>query len=160
MNEYLLSIMGIVLVSSVLTVIMPSGKMATVVKSGARLSVLLVVVAPLFGFLTSRDWETSDYFSNFYEESVIMTDKEFIDYSRYERIKEAEIAVEKDIQEKYSLTLSVKIEWAEEEEKIRILTITMFAFERLDEKEEVRLINYVRETYGCEGVIVYDETTG
>lgn len=49
MNSYILAIAGIVLISALVAVIAPRGKMGDFLKGSTRLLLLIVMVSPLFG---------------------------------------------------------------------------------------------------------------
>ena len=50
MNAYVLSVIGTVLISAVLTAIIPEGKTSKVIKGIARLACVLVIVTPIVQF--------------------------------------------------------------------------------------------------------------
>ncbi|MFR1983862.1 MAG: stage III sporulation protein AF [Christensenellaceae bacterium] len=80
MSAYLLSIIGIVLLTAILSAVLPDGKTVKFIKGIAKLCCLAVILAPVLGFFK----EASDgkiNFPFFSSETVIETDGAFIDYS-------------------------------------------------------------------------------
>ncbi len=54
MKAYILSVAGAVLISAVITVILPSGKMGKFIAGALRLFVLVVMIAPLAGLVQGK----------------------------------------------------------------------------------------------------------
>ena len=55
MKAYILSIAGAVLLSAVITIILPDGKMGKFVKGGLKLVILVVLVSPFVNFFTGKN---------------------------------------------------------------------------------------------------------
>lgn len=151
MNGYLLSIIGTVLLSAILTSIIPEGKTAKMIKGVAKLACLLVIIAPVPKFLTSFGSKKNansdkEFFETFFKESVIETDVEFIKYYSEMRIRSAEIALADELLEKFSIDVEIKLFSEQLEtptngvydlENIKITRI--FVREKTDLKEEERM---------------------
>ena len=54
MNEYVLSVIGTVLIASVLTAILPEGKTSGIIKGITRLVCVVAIVAPVVSFCNLR----------------------------------------------------------------------------------------------------------
>lgn len=54
MKEYILSIAGIVLISALITILSPSGKTGKFVKGMSRLAILVVMLAPVAGWISGE----------------------------------------------------------------------------------------------------------
>ena len=101
MSAYLLSIIGIVLLTAILSAVLPDGKTVKFIKGIAKLCCLAVILAPVLGFFK----EASDgkiNFPFFSSETVIETDGAFIDYCSTKRIENAETELEKKLEETFS----------------------------------------------------------
>ena len=51
LNDYLLCVIGTVLICSILTAIAPEGKTSAVIKGVARLTCVLAIISPVLNFL-------------------------------------------------------------------------------------------------------------
>ena len=157
MKEYLLSIVGITLISSILSTISPNGKMNGIVKSGARLLTLLVILSPVIDYF-SGDKRASGLFSDFYEETVINLDESFIEYCSEKQVEYVEEKLREEIALKYSVDVQVDIATKEEKEegredsKIRIEYILL---QGVDEDKKAEIIEFIEKKYGCE--VRYDK---
>ena len=110
MSAYLLSIIGIVLLTAILSAVLPDGKTVKFIKGIAKLCCLAVILAPVLGFFK----EASDgkiNFPFFSSETVIETDGAFIDYCSTKRIENAETELEKKLEETFSVRVGVTLLW-------------------------------------------------
>ena len=73
MNTYLLRVLGAVILSALLTAILPSGKTSPLIVAVTRLLCVLAIVAPVFSFLKKGMivFEENNY-EDFFSDSVIM----------------------------------------------------------------------------------------
>ena len=85
MKEYLLGVAGIVLFSSIILAILPTGKMNELIKNIARMACLLCILSPFVDLLLENE-KLSSYFG----ESGIEIQTEFIQYSNEARVSEVE----------------------------------------------------------------------
>ena len=104
MSEYLLSIVGAILLSAVLTSILPEGKTLGMVKSVAKLVCVLVILSPFGKWLKNPIQITENYFS----QSVIKIDESFIEYCRENAIAQAEEQIEEEILQNFLLQSDVE----------------------------------------------------
>lgn len=148
MNGYLLSVIGTVLLSAVLTAIAPNGKTAFVIKNVAKLACLLVIVSPLLTYV-QQEKKGGDLKNNSRKE-VINTDESFIQYYSEMKVRQAEETLEKELFEKLSLSCNLAFSWDLLENEIFIRKITVLSPVATDEKEI--LYEYLTKNY-CSEVV-------
>lgn len=148
MNGYLLSVIGTVLLSAVLTAIAPNGKTAFVIKNVAKLACLLVIVSPLLTYV-QREKKGGDLKNNSTKE-VINTDESFIQYYSEMKVRQAEETLEKEIFEKLSLSCKLTFSWELLEDEIFIRKITVLS--PIDTEEKESLYEYLTKNY-CSEVV-------
>ncbi len=117
MTNYLLSITGIVLISTVLTNILPIGKTSVLIKNILRLCAYLAVLSPVFDFVNSDLTKNGKFFENYFSESVIKTDEKYIEYCSKKSINETERLIEKQLKEEYLIDTNVTLVVKNESEK-------------------------------------------
>ena len=111
MSAYLLSVLGTVIISSILTAVTMEGRTAQMVKGVAKLACLLAIIAPIPAlFQRIQQGENADGF-NFFEETVIKADNAFIQYYSERRIADTERQLQQEILRLYAVETSVKINW-------------------------------------------------
>ena len=161
MSEYLLSVIGVVLFSSVLLAILPSGKTSELIKAIARIACLVTILAPIVSFFVGR----SD-FAGIFQESGIELQASFIEYCSEERIAEAEALLKKELKDKYPQVRAVEAIYLIQEEEIgsvvaqRLYVEKIIVYISAEEASvsEAEIKNYVTRTYGCaEAVICNDK---
>ena len=148
MNGYLLSVIGTVLLSAVLTAIAPNGKTAFVIKNVAKLACLLVIVSPLLTYV-QREKKGGDLKNNSTKE-VINTDESFIQYYSEMKVRQAEETLEKELLDKFSLSCNLAFSWELLKDEIFIRKITVFSPVTTEEKEI--LYGYLTKNY-CSEVV-------
>ena len=130
MTEYLLSIIGIVLISTILTNVLPSGKTSALIKNIVRLCLYLVILSPAYEFFqTELSEEEGKIFQNYFSEEVIQTDGAYIDYCSEKSIEETENLLEKKLKTDYEIIASVTLVVSGEEVSdsgVKIKTIQIF----------------------------------
>lgn len=164
MNGYLLSVIGTILLAAILTAIVPEGKTANTVKGVTKLVCLLVIISPILTFLQKEgDKKTVPTKQTFFSESVIETDKSFIQYYSEMRIEQSERDLATELETKFHLPCSVEIEWEYADKNSEIEEINGLALEILQIKIEVqseykeedksRMWEYVTKNY-CSEVLI------
>lgn len=169
MSGYLLGIVGIVLLSSIVSVILPDGKTVRFIKGITKLSCLAVILAPILGFFQGKG-DGKINFPFFSAQTVIETDGAFIDYCSTKRIENAETELEKKLEETFSVRIGVTLLWeyrgsitesetessdgylsVYEGKEIKITKVVLKDEEK-NIGEEVRKImtEHVAREYGCE----------
>lgn len=163
MNGYLLSVIGTVLLSAILTAIVPEGKTSSAIKGVAKLACVLAIVAPVLEFFQGGSAELGGKKTSqlIFSESVIQTDEEFIKYYSEMRIRETEKTLEAELVEKYGVETSITLEWTRERETVDgryesdTIRITRIRIRIDDETQEVgqMIADYVKKNY-CSEVLL------
>ena len=156
MSAYLLVIVGSVLVSAILTAVIPSGKTANVIKGVTKAVCLLAILSPVPEILAKSGWleENENYFS----QPVIQTDTSFIKYYSEMRIQNAEELLEKEILDKYSLGTDVTLIWQYADanidtDNIKILQICVQILQPYDGERKMEVKEYLMKNY-CSEVMI------
>lgn len=155
MNEYLLSIVGTVLLSAILTAILPDGKTSGLIKGVTRLACTLVIISPIVTLFQS---ETGSFLEtkksdDIFSQSVIDAEQTFIHYYSELRVRETEKALAREIAEKQEIEVTVSLEWTREMEDIRIDKICVKTYKQEDEEVLKRVWEHLTENY-CSEVLI------
>ncbi len=164
MSAYLLNIIGTVLISAVLTAIVPEGKTSTIIKNVTKFVCVMIIVSPILKFFNKNSLDYINVLNsgNFFNETVIQSDKEFIKYYSELRIQQTETALEKELNEKYSISATVYLKWREQEEttalfdigqEIKILKIIVKTERECGEEVKNAMWEYLTENY-CSEVLI------
>ncbi len=165
MSGYLLSIVGTVLLSSILTAILPSGKTAGVIKGITKLACVIAIIAPIPKFLRTDSLFDMDSEKNTIEtdknlsQAVIQTDDAFIKYYCEMRIQNTEKILQAEIEEKYSFSAEVDLFWQFEEENVydtdtvMITKIIVKPKEKLSVEQKNTVKEYLTKNY-CKEVLI------
>ncbi len=105
MNEYILGVIGTVLLSALILSVLPEGKTATLIKSITKLLCVLSVTAPVFQFVSGKNVE------KIFDETSIKEDASYIEYCSKKSVEETQKQLEIFIEEEYSLSASVRLQW-------------------------------------------------
>ena len=109
MNAYILSVLGVVLFSSLVTAIIPDGKTASFIKGIARLVCVFAIVSPLISFF--QEGKESGDGENFFVDSVIKTDETYIDYCSKISVKNAETELQNTVEKDYGISCDIHLIW-------------------------------------------------
>lgn len=155
MNEYLLSIVGTVLLSAILTAILPDGKTSGLIKGVTRLACTLVIISPIVTLFQS---ETGSFLEtkksdDIFSQSVIDAEQTFIHYYSELRVRETEKALAREIAEKQEIEVTVSLEWTREKEDIRIDKICVKTYKQEDEEVLKKVWEHLTENY-CSEVLI------
>ena len=160
MNGYVLTVMGTVLLSAILTILVPEGKTAGIIKGVTKLACLIVIVSPIPQFLKNERFfdvirgESVENGDVFFEENGITADKSFIEYYCELRIRETQGALQQEILHKFNLGVTVKIAWEFDDSVdvngIKITKITIKTEEDASQDMKNKIGEYVRKTYCSE----------
>ena len=154
MSGYVLSVIGVILISAILTAVLPSGKTSSVIKGVTRLACVLVIVMPILVFFQSGEWKIGKtFFQDDFSESVIQTDEAFIQYYSEMRISQTERALEREIEEKYAVFAEISLAWSRIEEEIRIDEISVKLPPKTDEEVRKSMWEYLTKNY-CSEVLI------
>lgn len=161
MNSYLLTVIGTVLLSSIITAILPEGKTATTIKGVAKLACLLAIIAPILQFFSTGDIKSFQSNSSNFSEFVIQTDDGFIQYYSEKRIMETQEALEREIVELYAQNVDVTLTWMMAErqsgiyfsDEIQIQKIYVRCQNEIDEEVRQKMWEYLTTNY-CSEVLI------
>ncbi len=154
MNGYLLSVIGTVLITTVLVAILPEGKTSKVVQGIAKCICLLAIVAPIPNLLKSVKSDEKDFDSQIiFSQTVIETDEDFINYYSELRIRAAQEDLEREIEEKFFVQSEITLAWEYESEEIRITAINVRVEKELNEEEKTSMWEYLTKNY-CSEVLI------
>ena len=152
MNGYLLSVIGTIIFSALITAIMPEGKTSGLIKAVARIACVLAIVAPVLNFL--RTGSTSIFYGKknqtIFSQSVIDGQEEFIQYYSETRIEQTQSALEKEILQNYALETKVSLEWLLEEDKIKITRIVVNTSGKANGEVVNKMSEYLTKNYCSE----------
>ena len=151
MKAYILSIAGVVLLTAVITIIAPGGKMGKVLKGAAKLVILFVMVSPLASVFTEGSLS--------FESVSVGTDEGYLEYCAGELAGEDEKAIAQWLSEEYGLTASAEVSRLADAtfsyEKIEV-KITDFGINGQDEHIHIseQIEKTLEERYGCDAEVV------
>ena len=138
MTEYLLSITGFILFSTILTNVLPAGKTSVLIKGIFRLCAYLSFLMPIAKFVENYTNSGEEIFTNYFEKSVIKTDEAFIEYCNEKRILEAEARIEKELKSEYLVDTDVTIVVFCEDNRLQIEKIIIDENDiSTEQKEEI-----------------------
>ena len=144
MSGYLLGVIGVVLFCSLVTIVLPHGKTASIVHNISRLACIVAILAPIPSYFVKGT-------SGFFQKNSIEADEEFIKYSSELRIREAEEGLQQVLCEKYGEGLQINLYWGWEkqgnEESICVYQISVSYPEQLKELK-TQSESYILENYG------------
>ncbi len=164
MSGYLLTIIGTILLSAILTALTAEGKTASVIKSVTKMACILVIIMPILNFFQKGKLTFSgkENMSNFFSESVIQTEQAFIKYYSEMRIRQTEQALEKELNEKFDVTANVTLVWellfsevnkSYQTEQVRICQIQIHLQELQSEEDKKAMWEYLTKNY-CSEVLI------
>ena len=164
LSGYVLSVIGTVLLCSVLTVLLPEGRTAAIIKAITRLVCVLAIVAPVLKFLQSKNisFEDTQNSQGIFSETVIQTDESFIKYYSERRIAYAQTALEEELQQKFAADTDVIFTWQAVTdayadkypwEKLQITKIRIVNRKEQSEEVKGKMWDYVTENY-CSEVLI------
>ena len=163
LSEYLIGVIGAVLVCSLLTAIIPNGKNTILICSIAKILCLSVIISPILSFLKNGNLITDiQIYQDFFGNSVIETDFNFIDYYSESTISYVEEKIEQELSTKYNFSASVLIVWEYEKGvfqddyedlKVKIKQMKVTTNERVAEEEKDIVWEFLTKTY-CSEVLI------
>ena len=168
MNAYLLSVIGTVLISAVITALIPEGKTATVIRNVAKLACTVAILAPILNFFKTGELEEGGEVSKGTTENFskisIQTDEEFIQYYCEIRVRETECALERELLQDFGVSAKVSLLWERyegkvygiyDEQAIFIKTISIFSSKAMEIEVQTKIREKIKNDYGCE--VNFDE---
>lgn len=124
MTEYLLTVTGIVLISSILTNVLALGKTSGIIKNVVRLCLYLAILSPIYQFFQNQfDAKNNSIFQNYFNESVIETDTDYIKYCSEKSLENTERLLQDELLQKYGIVATVTVQLFDESKKIEKIYI-------------------------------------
>ncbi|MGN1077328.1 MAG: stage III sporulation protein AF [Candidatus Gallimonas sp.] len=150
MKAYILSIAGAVLLSAVITVLAPNGKMGKFVKGTMKLLILIVILSPLARFLSGGSFSLSS--------GTIGTDSGYLLQCAAMLEKEDGIAIKNDLYQEFGVVAEVTTERAEESGfPLKSVSVKITDFGIIGQDEHIDIMNKIAdalsEKYGCRAVV-------
>ena len=163
LNAYLLRVLGAVILSALLTAILPNGKSSPLIVAITRLVCVLVIITPIFSFLEKGMivFDESEY-ECFFSDSVIEREDCFIEYYSYLRIRETEGALERELYNRYAVETEVTLSYTHEggstsdnyqEDEIKINKIIVNLEEEASKEVVQSMWEYLTKQY-CREVLI------
>ena len=155
MSDYLLTIVGTVLFSSVIVAILPNGKTAELIKAIVRTACLAVILSPVATILV--DVKNND---GIFVESSIDLHQSFIEYSCKRRIEETEAVLKQELDGRFDGIYSVTVDWewqtvASGGYSVNEICVTNIQVQTEDSfSEKKSLQEYLLKNYGCKCSII------
>ena len=151
------------LISAVITALIPEGKTATVIRNVAKLACTVAILAPILDFFKTGELDkggelTKTATENFSKNSI-ETDEEFIQYYCEIRVRETERALEQELAESFGVSAKVTLSWeiyVEEiyglydEQAIRIKAVKILPQRTIEVATQEKIGEKFKECYGCE----------
>lgn len=150
MKEYILSIAGVVLLSAVVAVIAPNGKMGKFVKGTVKLIGLIILITPFvslfrgegFAFISEKIVLDSAYIQNSVDLMSDADAREITGYLKAEYGVVAEVECERDSDSRFS---------------VKTLRVKIVDFGIIDEDEHIDILSSIRsdlkKRYCCEAEV-------
>jgi hypothetical protein len=161
LREYVLSIVGTVLLSAVITAILPDGKTAVTIKSVAKTLCVLIIVSPILTYFQRNAGVEATLGNpqiNFLE-TDIQSDQAFIQYFSNQRVLQTQALLETELKERYGLSLTVVCvwEWRKREnvgyEEVYISQIRVQGAKEERKELQQEILEYLTKNY-CEEVLL------
>lgn len=149
MKVYVLAIAGAVLLSAVVSIVAPEGKMGKFVKGGMKLVVLIVLVAPFVTFFVKGE------LPSFTDRSSIAADESYLETCGKLLKESDERAILSYLKENYGVTADVLLEYSDDRFAVRkkiCVKIKDFGIYPEDEHIDImkKITAALRERYGCD----------
>ncbi len=147
MKGYILSIAGIILISAVVTIVAPNGKMGKFVKGTVGLFILVVMISPLIGWM-QKDAPAVE------GETAIAEDESYLSKCAEMLAERDEEEIASSIAEQFGIRAEVEVRraataWFEREK----ITVKLDAEGINGEEERINIMTRIREAlsvrYGC-----------
>jgi len=155
MNGYILSVIGVVLVSALLTAILPDGKTNGIIKSVTKVACVFTIVAPIIEYFgENKSLKPEEIFT----ETVINGDVNFIDYCSKISVENAKEELEKALKEEIQTEITVELLWnyaneqtqlfgaSYEDRKIQITKALLKTQEELSEESKRTIVEIIGKT--------------
>ena len=163
MSGYVIGVIGTVLISSILIMLVPDGKCASMIKGMTKLACLIVLIAPIPKLLGEENFfdvfrgETTENTDSFFKDSGINADEPFIEYYCTLRVLQTQTALEKELNEEFDVAVTVELDWEfvgeTDVDGLKITKITVKPNQTVKEEVQRKMCAYLTETY-CSEVLI------
>ncbi len=145
MQTYILSVCGAVILSALVMILLPEGKLGKFVQGILRLFCLFVVTMPLFSLVAS--WKDGNIQLPETDEEETILDEEFISYVFSQRAEEEEAAWCEYVNEEFGVRISAEVLWefVDYAYKVTRIKIKIEDFGIYEEDEHIFVIEQVKE---------------
>ena len=160
LRAYVLSVIGIVIFSAILSCIIPDGKTASMIRGVTKTACVAIIVAPILSFFQSGKIPGFMYgnFQEIFTQSGIQTDGAFIEYYSEMRVEEVQGLLETELHEKFGIKTEVFLKWTRvqndedklQKEGILIQSIKVQGMEKQDDKIKNEVKEYLSKNYCSE----------
>ena len=155
MSAYLLSVVGTVLFSAILTMVTPEGKTSVIIKAATRLACLVVILFPILNF-----FQTGRLFEINFASSGIRSDVKFIEYCSKINVENAENLLKEEIEKEFEFPCEVRLLWEEVKEsengyeffKIKIIKAEIVG--EFDESTAEKIKAFIQKVYSCDAEVL------
>ena len=151
MSAYVFSVIGVVLLSAVLSCIIPEGKTSGIIKGVAKMACIAVIVSPILQFFQSGKNPALLYKNSqeIFSQSGIETDEAFIQYYSEMRIAQTQTLLQDEVLQKFGVRTGISLEWIrKEKENLKLSSDEIYITKIMVtgmEKESETLKNTVKE---------------
>lgn len=143
MATYILSVCGAVILSSLILVLLPEGRLGKFINGILKLFCLLVMTVPLFQFFTDEEYAVDSGDVN----SEIKLDDPFIEYFYEEMSLREEVGLKELLETEYLVELEVRIGWTfvDYAYEVSNVTIKIKNFGMYGDDEHILVISELRD---------------
>ncbi len=146
MKSYILAIAGVVLLSAVISVIAPSGKMGKFIKGATRLAILVVMISPFASWLGGGNLTLPT--------TNIKEDTGYLQYCAEQLAEEDEKQIREFLQNEFSVTAEIQVlRKADSKFSYEKISVIISDFGIIGQDEHINMIYRIQETlqtkYGC-----------
>lgn len=107
MSSYILSVCGAVIISALVSIIMPEGKTGKFINGIVKITCVLIMVSPIISWVYKLKGEKSQSVNNI----KVDIDDDFLNYFNNVKAEELEKEIKKIIENQYDIEVFVEIDW-------------------------------------------------
>ena len=146
LKEYLIGVTGIVLICAILSCAIPNGKNAKIIQGILKLSCLIAIMSPLLYLFQYKSYLSQDEgkYPDFFSDSVIQADNQFIKYYSELNVLLAADALANELLNKYAVSVDVKIDWAYDAKDLENTAASKIKITRIHIKPKTEIIEKLR----------------
>lgn len=150
MKTYILAIVGVVLLSAVITIIAPSGKMGKFLKGATKLAILFVMLLPLRSLLSGDALTVSG--------GDMALDQNYLEHCANELAEEDAASIVVHLEEEYGVTTAVRVDRnADATFSYEKIVVRISDFGISDEDEHIYMIEKIEAAleayFGCDAEV-------